>query len=108
MLDDLDASLGRAIDAVRSEGYSPGVSNGANENGDGRGGSALSMFEQWRTELDRLRAGDRPVPSSSNVPPNINVGAGVGTGEGVVRGRSTTTRPEHDPSSAESGGMFVD
>lgn len=89
---------------MRSEGYSPGVEGVDGEGGGSNG--ALSMFEQWRTELDRLRAGDRPVPSSSGaVPANVGAGAGSGLGTGAG-GRST--RPEHDPSSAESGGMFAD
>lgn len=117
MLDDLDASLGRAVDAVRSEGGSSGVEGGGGGGGGvgggGNGGDLLDMFERWRSELDRIRAGDRQIPSRAGSGSGVGVGAGGGVagdgraGMGVMRGRKGV-RPEDDPSSAESGGMFVD
>lgn len=108
VLDDLDASLGRAVDAVRSEGGSSLGSGG--EGGGGGGADLLNTFERWRDELDRIRAGDRQVPSRVGTGTDLSGregGGGAGAGVGVMRGRKGV-RPEDDPSSAESGGMFVD
>lgn len=111
MLDDLDASLGRAVDAVRREGGSFGVEGGGGGGGGGGGASdMLDMFERWREELDRIRAGDRQVPPRVGTGTDLSGregGGGAGAGVGVMRGRKGV-RPEDDPSSAESGGMFVD